>query len=126
VEAEVYLHSFLTLVLDRPEWSTSCPGNFIKAFIQYPLNRTLVRLKSQYGHFEEKQNVLHLLGFEPQIVQPILTELSRLPFKRVVKFVPNHNKIIIIKYHTLTYLHNQSGMERVSVLQGYGSQAKDY
>jgi hypothetical protein len=97
-----------------------------QVLFRYLLNRTLVRFQSQCGNFEERQSVLHLLGFQAQIIELILAQLSQLPFKEVVKFVPNHNKIIT-DYHTLTYLHNQSGMEGVSVLQRYGRQTtKDY
>jgi len=68
---EVYIHSFLTTAVGGGEWSTSfpCCCTPVKE-PQYPLNRRLDGAHSWSGHFGDEKNLLPLLGFKPQIVQP--------------------------------------------------------
>ena len=68
---EVQFHSFLTLALDADEWSTSRPGRYTPGeYPRYPFSRRLCRPQSRSGRFSRRKNVLRLLRFEPQTVQP--------------------------------------------------------
>jgi len=73
--SEVYLHFFLTLAVDRGEWSASCSGCLTpKQEPLYPLNSRLGESKSS----GKKENLLPLLGVNPRLSSLVtkLTELS--------------------------------------------------
>jgi hypothetical protein len=42
---------------------------------QYPLNRRLGGLQAQSGRFGEEKNLLHVPGFESQVIQFIVQSL---------------------------------------------------
>jgi hypothetical protein len=64
---KVELHSFLTLVKDGVEWSTSGPDCFAPGNeTQHPQKRTLLGPQSRSGRIGEKKNFLPRLGFELQ------------------------------------------------------------
>ena len=54
-------------------WSTSLHGHLTPGNeSQCPLNRRLVEPQDWSGDFGEEKNILPLLGFELQIIQPIV------------------------------------------------------
>jgi len=68
-----YLHSFQTSALDGGEWSISRPGRFIhgkenKLSIE---ERALGGPQKQSGRYRKEINILHPLGLEPRIAQPV-------------------------------------------------------
>jgi hypothetical protein len=70
---QVWIHSFLTLVLDGGEWLTSRPGRFtLGEERRHPLNTRLAGPRSGPDVFGVEKNVLHLPGFEPRTIQPIV------------------------------------------------------
>ena len=72
VEEEVWLHSFLTLVLGGDELSTSCSGQLTPQERTLVLTRRLGSPQSWSRHFAEDKTLLPLPTFEPQITQPIV------------------------------------------------------
>jgi hypothetical protein len=83
---EVYLHLFLTSVLDGSEWSASRAGRFTpgEMALGAPLTRGLGRPSSQYGRFGEETNFLHPPIFEPRFhrhsARSIVTKASTLAY----------------------------------------------
>jgi hypothetical protein len=75
VEVEVWLHAFLTSVLDGGDWSASHPGSFIP---RYPLARRLGGPPSWSGCCGEENNVLK--GIKPRFpgspARTLLTALT--------------------------------------------------
>ena len=70
--SEVQLHSFVTSAVDGGECSTSRPG---KEHC-YPANR---RVGGPQNRSVEENDLLPLMGFEPQIVQPVTPSPYWLP-----------------------------------------------
>jgi hypothetical protein len=71
-ETGVQLHTFLTLVLHRDEWSTSCSCHFTPGKeCQSLSNGTQGGPQTQSVHFEEHKNHWPLPGFEPPTIRPV-------------------------------------------------------
>jgi len=69
--AVIYLHAFLTLALDRDEWSSHVPATLpLGKEHQYPLDRKLGGPWSQSGCSGKDKISLPLPGIEPQLSSP--------------------------------------------------------
>jgi hypothetical protein len=69
---EVYLHAFLTLALNKGEWSASHPACFHLQGNrhQHPLDRRQVGPQNQSGYGDKEKRAMHMAGIELGI-QPI-------------------------------------------------------